>query len=166
MVKLVPTRLPANGSDDKLDVAGLVGVEIALLDSRANVVSPAASVDVLPLLVLVGPVGVVVLLLLEPLFVGVTVFGVQFTLVMVVTQPFVRLDSASSVGLSQPESAVETASKPTPNNIRISLIQTAQTRPKWRFSSNFTLILPTWFWRDSNGLKRRRIGAESLPIGP
>ena len=111
---------PESGFDNRFDTAGFETVEIALLDSKASVVSPVVMLAVFPLFVLTGVVDVVVVVETVVLPVaGVVVPGVHETLVVVVIQPFERFDSVSSAGLSQPERAVETASKPTPKKIRI-----------------------------------------------
>jgi hypothetical protein len=133
-----------NGTDDSFDTAALVWVETALLDSMASVVSVVAlatSPVVLPEFVLVGVVDpfdedeeLLELELLEDELVCVP----HETLVSAVVQPVVRL---SSVLLTQPVSAEETANNPKPNKIRMRLIHTTQIVSKWRDCSNFTLSM-------------------------
>ena len=98
------------GSLPSFETAGLLGTVVLTLLSKAIVVSPTAMVDVLPVLTMVVPVGVVV---------GNTVGGmgvgeVQATLVVPPLQPVERLPMLSNVLFTQPPSVTDAATKAKP----------------------------------------------------
>lgn len=114
-------------------MAGFDWLETTALLSNAKVVSPVVNEDVLPVLVFTTVV------------VGVVVVDVgvcpQFTLVLEVEQPVLRLDRELSVLLTQPERAVPVASNARPNMRRISPTHSIEIASKWRVCSKIKLSL-------------------------
>ena len=109
MVKVfVAPGVAKNGSDDNFETAGFACVEIALLASKAKVVSPVVIVAVLPVLVLVVvvPVVPVVPVLPVPVPVPVPVGATQFTLVAEVVQLVLKFERPFNVLLTQPDTPV------------------------------------------------------------
>jgi len=124
--EFVAPTVASSGLDDNFETAALPCVEMAKLLSSASVVSVVAlgvNPDVLPVLVLGGgvvPPVVPVVPVVPPVVPPVVLVALgQLTLVVEVVQPVDKLERLSSVLLTQPDSAVETASIPKPNKIRI-----------------------------------------------
>ena len=107
MVKLLVVVVSAKGADDSCETAGLAWVEIALLLSKAKVVSPVVIAAVLPVFVLVGVVPVVPVLPVLPVPVPeVPVGSTQFTLVAPTVQFVLKFERLFNVLLTQPDTLV------------------------------------------------------------
>ena len=106
MLNLLVAVLPRSGFDNKFETAGFACVEIALLASRAKVVSPVVVVVVLPELVLVVVVPVVPVLPVPVPVPDVPVGAMQLTLVAPTVQFVLRFERPFNVLLTQPDTMV------------------------------------------------------------